>query len=173
MEEVSSTEELIHAEYTAMTDEERAHKDAVLHVKRQGMSVSLGLLALAMCGILYMLQFSENMEEAMIWNSIVILTLVFLCGVGFYWQFINKLLMDLESNNKITEIGVVTRGNLVNPAQPRFIAINVNGREVILTHWQLKSLLANVMQMNRIFMHDKIRLDYTPYGRHLVRVERL
>jgi hypothetical protein len=166
-----------------MTAEEQDHRNKLLRGKRRAIRLASILLVVTCCAVIYRLQVYEHLSGNALYIVTGIMTLILLSAALMYRRFARLIAMDMQSSEKIVTTGVVIRTNFIgnNVYQTRvygrdnqkYLTLDVDGRWITLSGTQLKRLLPEVWQANRIALRDAFLLEFTPFGRHLMHAERL
>jgi hypothetical protein len=165
-----------------MTEEEQIHRNKLLRGKRRGIRLILLLLAPIICAIIYLLQTNEDLSGTPLYVVTGVMTLILLGAILMYHRFARLINLDMQSHEKIVTTGVVVRANfygnnvyatrVYGSNGQKYLTINVDGRWITLSGIQLKRLLPEVWQANRIPLGETFIVEITPFGRHLMRLDR-
>lgn len=160
-------------ERVPLTDEEAPQWNKQLRGKRRGMLLVLLLLPIATGGVLYLLQQQEQITDPVLYGLVGGATVLCLLGVLLFLRFSKKLEMDIASQEKIVTIGILVRFMEDPKTRQQSITLDYDGGWITLSIQQLRRLVPNVIQTQRLMMHDRFLLEFTPYGNHLMRATRL
>jgi hypothetical protein len=166
-----------------ITPEEQTRRNKLLRGKKRAMQLVLFLVMPIICAILYLLQKNEHLENQTLYIVTGVLTLLLLCAFLIYRRFARLIDLDMQSDEKIVAIGIVVRANFIGNnvyatraygnSGKKYVTLDVNGRWITLSGIQLKRLLPEVWQANRVYLREQFMVELTPYGRHIMHLERL
>jgi uncharacterized membrane protein YecN with MAPEG domain len=158
-----------------ISEEEKIERNRQLRKKKVGMMAAFVVLAVMMSAVIYMLQYGEQASESTLWKVVGFLTLVLFASALMLLRFTRKLTLDMQSDEKIVEIGRIARApdRYSNASAMSQITLDIQGRLLVLSRQQFKRALTEAYDMNRIYLYDQFQLEFTPYGRHLTRIIRL
>jgi hypothetical protein len=169
-------------QHVPITEEEFIRRNKLLRWKKRGIRLALFILMIADSAVIYLLQQYEKVDGENLYIVAGIMTLILLGGLLLYRRFARLINLDMQSHEKIVTIGVVVRTNFIGnriyptrldrPGNQKYLTLDVNGRWITLSGIQIKRLLPEVWQLNHVALRDRFIMEYTPYGRHLMRLEK-
>ena len=156
-----------------LTSEEQIARDEILRGKKRGVYLAFGLLV-ALSGVpLWVLQVVEQAAmETLVYTTLAMLALIAL-GAWCLRRFTRKIDLDLQSAEKIVTSGRIIRGWQVNARRDTMLTVEIDGKWLHLSAVTIKRLMDNVVQMNHLVPGDLLRVEMTPHGHILTKMEKI